>query len=98
MILNRDSITGNNARVGGGGIHIIEAAMTLDSTSIANNRAESGAGILNDDGSMLVMNDVNIVGNIATIQGGGVWNNATIDFEGSCITGNKPDNIHYHLY
>jgi hypothetical protein len=84
--------------VGGGGIHIIEAAMTLDSTSIANNRAESGAGILNDDGSMLVMNDVNIVGNIATIQGGGVWNNATMDFEGGCITMNKPDNIYYHLY
>ena len=87
--LEGGSITGNKARMFGGGIYN-EARGTVNITggSITNNTTQKGGGILNS-GTMNISNAV-ISGNVATAdQGGGIYTERNITMSGTPVIRNN---------
>jgi hypothetical protein len=92
----RSSVSGNTAR-DGGGIFTANGTVTLDRSTVSGNRANGGGGgILNEDGSVFIMNST-ISGN-STVDpnggGGGILNTifegtSTITINNSTISGNS---------
>ena len=95
-------VTGNRARLGGGGIFSAgasagdAASLTLSATDITNNSARVGGGIFNvGQAAILVGNDSTITGNRATQSGGGggIQNaGGSVDLEDAIVSGNTPAN------
>lgn len=83
-------IKDNEAHLGGGLYNDGRAEISApegSTISIANNQAEYGAGVYNTVGSTVVMNvddgEINFEGNELALHGGAVFNNGTIDVDGT---------------
>jgi hypothetical protein len=85
------SVSGNTAvNVGGGGIYNVGSVLITDST-ISGNTANfgSGGGILSPgNGSVTLVRSTVGPGNTATVNGGGIYNGATLDLINSTVSGN----------
>jgi hypothetical protein len=67
--------------------------LIINSGTITGNTAEVGAGVFNDDGTM-VMKDSVITGNTATLRCGGVLDLGYMDLRGGNIFNNTLGNIY----
>jgi hypothetical protein len=84
-------VTGNRARVAGGGIRTTgPGAVTLrDVSVITDNRARNGGGISNHRGRVILQDSSRVGGNTARLAGGGVINAGSLVLKGSSrISGN----------
>jgi hypothetical protein len=86
-IISGITITGGNAR-DGGGIRNDGGALTLTNSTVSGNSARSGGGIYNGGTTTLTNSTVN--SNSATVNGGGVYNNnGATTLTNSTVSGNS---------
>ncbi len=70
LSLNRVLVTSNTA-IDGGGVYLKHGMLTIIDSTISNNSAESGGGLRNDGGD-LVLQSAAILYNTASSKGGGI--------------------------
>ena len=99
--LTGDVFTRNTATASGGGMYAGYHTMVHDSAFALNTAGSRGGAIYNglsslDFGGPLVVSRSSITGNSAGIDGGGIFNHATLGatagIAGTTVTGNLPDN------
>jgi hypothetical protein len=80
----------NNAPNGGGGAIYLypSSVLNLDHVEIERNSASSGGGILNDESSTLTISNSHLTKNFAYSNGGGLYNNGTLQMFSSKVTHN----------
>ncbi len=95
FILERTSISGNTARIVGGGIHLEVGDLTVIDSTISNNNTPQGTGAgISVNCSIItpcqtMIRNSTISGNSATFPAGGILNNgASLTIVDSTITGN----------
>ncbi len=88
LAINRSTIAGNSASRGAG-VYAVEAAVTVDSSTIAENAAgEWGGGMYHSYGSLTVINST-IAENSAQSRGGGIYqSDGTLTIADSTIANN----------
>ncbi|HYP50943.1 MAG TPA: choice-of-anchor Q domain-containing protein, partial [Pyrinomonadaceae bacterium] len=90
------NIAGSHGRNGGGGLRTDGAANIANST-FSGNIAQSGrGGAIFYDGTSLTLNNVTIVGNIAGLAGGGIYNRTVMnsfDLRNSIIANNTGGDV-----
>ncbi len=79
---------GINQKCSGGGIYNV-GVLTLNKSTITNNKAHNGAGI--ENWGIMTLNEVKIENNPASWSGGGIRNGNTITIFNSNITGNNAE-------
>jgi len=87
--IDRSTISNNTANQNGGGIHHVSASSStlITNTTISTNSAGTGGGIAN--ARPLVLSNVTITGNTATVRGGGIQSSSgTLRFNNTIIAGN----------
>jgi parallel beta-helix repeat protein len=94
-----NTISSNEAWVGGGGICVMESSPTIEANTISGNEAKDvGGGGIFVDGSSFSIEKNTISGNVA-VNGGGIFvNNATLIFndpDDNIYEDNQPDDIYY---
>ncbi|WP_028188593.1 hypothetical protein [Salinispora pacifica] len=79
----------------GGGVYN-PGQLVMRKTKVIGNRADQGGGIYNDANGALTLFSTKIVKNIATTDGGGIFNNGgTVELNtvtGTTVVKNRPDN------
>ncbi|EPX75631.1 calcium-binding protein [Salipiger mucosus] len=89
-------ISGGTAARAGGGIEVIDGTVDISDTDLVNNRTGAAPGnggavhVTGTDGTMVTISDSSINRNVASSEGGGLWNNAgsTMTVENSLVFGN----------
>ncbi|MBN1815166.1 MAG: hypothetical protein JXA14_25260 [Anaerolineae bacterium] len=80
------TIRNGNTTGGGGGIYNEDGAVTVDGSTVSDNRASNGGGISNEGGTVTVDGST-ISGNTADSYGGGIANKGTLIVQNGCIIG-----------
>ncbi len=89
--LTNSSVTGNDAGAVGGGIYISSSGtVNLNGSTVSQNNARDGGGIANEGSDTLNMTASIVSGNIADIDGGGIWQawDGSANISNSTISGN----------
>ncbi len=92
LALTAVAISNGDAGFGvGGGIANLGGSVVLIGGGVSNSRASFGGGIYTD--TALTMTTSSVTGNTATVDGGGIYQNAgSVALVGTNASGNTPDN------
>ena len=92
VTISHSLIAGNSVTGSGGGLWNLGGAISLTRTTVRNNTAFEGGGV-NSYGRAVEMNEVNVVGNVATgTHGGGIYHGGgTLFIADATISGNMAD-------
>ena len=98
MVISRTEILTNTAMQGGGGVEN-RGSLRVDAATLSGNVTQnlSGGGLANRDGAANVTRS-HISGNQATANGGGLWNNHTLDLSEVTMVGNSANGLGGALY
>ena len=80
----------------GSGILIVGGSVTLADSTVRDNTATNGGGVLNSQGLLTLEGSAIITANTATLAGGGIFSNGgtlTNCISGVNVIGNIPDDI-----
>ena len=99
LTLNRCTVSGNAADVGGGIYHSFLAALTLNRCTVSGNSAQSeGGGIYNDEGATLRLNQSTVSGNSANVGGGIYIFRTAVTLNQSTVSGNSAQPLGGGIY
>lgn len=86
----------SNQALMGGGIYIRNAQVSLRQSSLEDNRAMDGGGVFVDTAGTLLANDVEFLGNLASVDhpgpsgnGGGLYNKGSLKLTSLLLVGNE---------
>jgi CSLREA domain-containing protein len=88
-IIGGDSIVDRNQADNGGGIYNESAFLTVDASTVAENRATVRGGGIYNTGVTNIQNGSQVIDNFASNDGGGLWNNSAITIDDSKIDNNQ---------
>ena len=96
MRMSESQVSGNQAPIGGGLLQFSVpsfgeiARAYIDTGAIVNNQAaQSGGGVFNSGGSLLVLNAMTVANNQAAVSGGGIYTQGESTILYSSISGNS---------
>lgn len=104
VILSGGSVSGNNATNSGGGIHVAGETSTLSGATISGNKATSGdgGGVYVASGATFTATSGTIGGsgsaNTASSNGGGIYNEGTVNLEGGSVSSNTASSYGAGIY
>jgi hypothetical protein len=89
VTLRKTFIRGNTA-FGGGGISVGDGIISMNSSPVLNNSADTGGGLFNSPGGTAVLNSSPVIGNHASVDGGGIANDrGTLKLSSSPVNDNR---------
>lgn len=95
VTIDNSTITANHALIEAGGIRNFTDQLVIRNSTISQNVAEGngrGGGIANDASSELTIEtSTSIVGNSATREGGGIYNEGQLTLNGIAVSNNSSD-------
>ena len=98
VIIEGIKISSGSTASPGGGVLNDQAVLTVNNCAVSNNFSDSAGGGIYSSGvsAILTINDSTVTGNLARGlaigdggQGGGIYNNGTLEIRGSTVSGNS---------